>query len=205
MNSQTDQVIEERRKKIEANRKKIVYQNLWSSIFFALIIFGLAGTIFFYNQSESSKRREMLVNDTLRMMATALQYSKDSLQEAKATLAKQKAINDSILIVLYKATPSKSSESITTAVNKLTNSRDAAREFNHEAYRKLKVRDFRGAMEAFNKSEKAYNGYRDSYDVWFLLWSNRAKLDNPTTQKQLLEKIVNNYNSLKILTNADNR
>jgi hypothetical protein len=60
-------------------------------------------------------------------------------------------------------------------------------------------------MESFNKSEKAYNGYRDSYDVWFLLWSDRTNLGNPATQKKLLEKIFNDYNSLRILTQADIR
>jgi len=210
--NQSDQIIEERRKRIEENRKKVVRYNLLLSLFFAFIIVGLAGTIYYYNklkklnsQLEASKKRELLINDSLRKTASALQYSKDSLQEAKATLAKQKAINDSILIACFKATPTKKSEKVTTLVNKLTISRDAAREFAREGYRKLKDHDLKGAMEAFNKSEKAYNGYRDSYDVWFLLWSNRANLDNPATQKQLLEKIFNNYNSLQILTQTDTR
>lgn len=212
MQSQSDQIIEERRKRIEENRKKVVRYNLLLSLFVVFIIVGLAGTIYYYNklkrlnsELEASKIRELFINDSLKKTTIALQFSKDSLREAKATLAKQKAFNDSILIACYKTTSAKKSENVTTLVNKLTTSRDAAREFAREGYRKLKDNDLRGAMEVFNKSEKAYNGYRDSYDVWFLLWSNRTSLDNPATKKQLLEKIFNDYNSLRILTQADIR
>jgi len=73
MESKSDQIIEERRKRIKENRIKIVRYNLLLSLFFGLIIVGLVGTIYSYNELKklnselkASKKREMLVNDSLR-------------------------------------------------------------------------------------------------------------------------------------------
>jgi hypothetical protein len=211
MASQSDQLIEERRKKIAEDRKKVIRYNILLSLFIIFIIAGLIGTIFYYRKLQQSnlklavsQRSESLAKDSLLKTTGALQRSKDSLQAAKTILANEKSRNDSLLVEVSKKCP-QNIQGLQTAVTSITTSRKTARESAREGYEKLKNYDFQGAMDAFNRSEKAYNGYRDSYDIWFLLWSNRANLNSADVQKQLMEKIIKNFNSLKILAPSDIR
>lgn len=87
--------------------------------------------------------------------------------------------------------------------NTIIESAKFAEQFAREGYELLKVKNFIGAKNAFDKSEKSYIGYKSSYDIYFLLWKNRDKLNDPDTQKEILEIVYNKYNSFGILNKND--
>jgi hypothetical protein len=59
--------------------------------------------------------------------------------------------------------------------------------------------DFRGALNAFDNSEQAYHGYRDSYEVYYLLWKNKQLLDDPEKQEELIQIIMKKYDTYGLL------
>jgi hypothetical protein len=187
----------------EEYRKIMLRKNLLIILFLCLCIIGVSGAIIYYNRL-AANRKELKVaevelqrkNDSLQRATTELQSANQSLQELKDTLAKQKANYADILI-------SKNPAVIKQAAKTLQVSRDSARIYAREGYRKLKAKDFKGAMDAFDKSEKFVNGYRDSYDVYFLLWKNRSNLNDPKVQKQIMQQVLTKYNSLRILSRTD--
>ncbi len=118
----------------------------------------------------------------------------------KDSLAKQKERFEN---TVASAVKNNEPEILKSAVKTISTARDSARNYARIGYYKLKEKDFVGAKQAFDKSEKFYNGYRDSYEVSFLLSKNKDKLNDPKVQKELLEKIQKDYNSLGILSKAD--
>src|SRR4051794_23117658 len=138
MASQSDQLIEERRKKIAEDRKKVIRYNILLSLFIIFIIAGLIGTIFYYRKLQQSnlklavsQRSESLAKDSLLKTTGALQRSKDSLQAAKTILANEKSRNDSLLVEVSKKCP-QNIQGLQTAVTSITTSRKTARESARE-------------------------------------------------------------------------
>jgi hypothetical protein len=201
-----NKLIEEIRERVGKNRKRVFNYNLLLILCCCFVIIGFLGTIYFYSNLNEAKIKISEQNDSLKVLTKELKYSKDSLQEAKASIAKEKATNDSLLVKLYEGgNDSKGIRGLRKIINNIRTSRDSARNYAHLGYEKLKQYDFPGAEEAFDKSEKSYSGFRDSYEVYFLLRNNRNIYNDPAVQKQLLQKIIEDYNSLGILSKKDIR
>lgn len=190
-------LIEETRKKIERERKKTVRYNLLMSLLFFFIIIGLGGAIYYYNQLKklnikvsNAETALTIKNDSLRDLTKALEVANNRLAAQKKGLEN----------VIDSASRSENPATILKAVG---NNRDSARIYARIGYNKLKQKDFAGAREAFEKSEAKYNGYHDSYEVGLLLRKNKDKLNDPVVQRQLLEKIYKEYNSLQIIKRTD--
>ena len=186
---------------IEENRKKVVRNNILMSLLFCITIIAVIGAAYYYNSVKSSEIKLLTAKQQQQTLNDSLAIHKRKAENQLDTIAKlQRLLNnisqtpnncDSIFIIQKK---------INNILRPVTNARDAAREFARSGYDKLIKKDLVGAMNDFDKSEKAYNGYHDSYEVYFLLWQNRNKLNDPKVQQQLLEKIQKDYNSLKKLT-----
>ena len=180
----------------EEYRRIMQRKNLLIVLFLILCIAGIAGAVIYYNQLKKTK-------DALNTTAIELEIKKDSLlrateslQQLKDTLARQREDYANLIV-------SNDPVAINKAAQKIERSRDSARKYAREGYFKLQSRDFDGARMAFDKSEKFYNGYRDSYDVYFLLNQNKDKLNDPDVQKRVMQQVVNKYNSLRIISRND--
>lgn len=208
---QTDQnikLLEEAKRRMHESRKKVIRFNLLLILFFSLIIIGLAGAVYFFGvvkkqneDLEKAKLKDSINTAIIKKQNDTLEYytirfkqllNTGQIKDADSTLTK--GVNSIV-------------NSITTSNldSAKTQSRDLAREFSEKGYAKLKNYDFRGALDAFNKSEKALNGYRESYEIYYLLHKNIDNLKDPDTQKRIMQKIQNDYNSKNILKASDIR
>ena len=200
-----EDIIRETKKRVDDHRKKAIRYNILLSFCFLLVIGGLVGAIYYFCLVKSQKQTIKEKNESLVILTKELQYLKDSVQTSKDSLAKVKSRNDSLLTELYRASGSKGIVGITKVVEGINTSRDSARSYARLGYELLRKRDFTGAKDAFYKSEQAYNGYRNSYEIYFLLWQNKTKLNDPVTQRQLMTKIVKDYNTYNVLSPNDIR
>lgn len=182
----------------EEYRKKIIRRNLLIVAVLAICLAGIVGAVTYYNKLKEAKAEVQLKNDSLKIRTRELVEANRSLEILKDSLARQKEQYANILV-------SKNSTAINTVALRIEKSRDDARTYAREGYAKLKSRDFKGALKAFDMSEKSYNGYRDSYEVYFLLWTNRDKLDDPAVQKQIMQQVYSKHNSLRIISREDVR
>ena len=191
----------------EEGRRRVLRNLILISLFFCLMILGIVGTVYYFQQLQKTtaalRKVEaglIIVNDSLRATTLDLNLANAALEKARDTLSKRKQEVDRLIEL---ADSSNSISVLKPYVESLTVSRDSARSYARMGYSKLKAKDFKGAMEAFRSSEKAYNGYRDSYEVYFLLWSNRTKLEELSVRKQILKTVIEKYNSLRILNSGD--
>lgn len=200
MNSgfQEDDIMRETMSRMDANRRKAFRFNLLLILFFLVVMLGLFGAIRFYNALESKKAELKLAYDELEKKNVEL----DSI---RAGLAKDKAIRDTIINQIYKPEDINRVKGFDTIIKKIDNSREAAGKYARSGYMKLKSYDFKRAMEDFRNSDKTYNGYRDSYEVYILLWKNKDRLDDKDAQREIMVTILKKYNSLRMLSYSDIR
>jgi hypothetical protein len=176
-------------------------------LFICFIIIGLAGALYFYHNLKDLNTKLGDTQQKLQESKDSLQESKDSLQLAKNTLTQYKITIDNYVLLsdsINKHTDEKN-PGLDSLVKVINHSRDTAREYAHKGYYDLKDYHFDMAMKDFHKSELAYNGYHDSYEVYFLLWQSKQGFDDPVVQKQLMEKILAKYNSFGLLNKKDIR
>ena len=188
---------------VEEYKNRMLRKNLLIILFLCLCLIGISGAVIYYNRLkatsqalETAKINLQQKNDSLKTVTEDLLEANQYLQMLKDTLAKQREDYANILT-------SNNPKAIKQAAQTIENSRDSARIYARIGYNKLKAKDFNEARVAFDRSEKFYNGYRDSYDVYFLLWKNRDKLNDPKVQRQVIQQILAKYNSLRILSKED--
>lgn len=196
ISNQNDQIIEEIKERLGKKRKRALTYNLLLSLCLCLVIIGFIGTIHFYRKVKKSELKIIIQKDSLEQLSVEL----EKWQHLNKISEKKRQSNDSLLIKEFKRNGSKNIKPI---LNNISISSDSAHYYAQIGYNKLKHYDFIGAKDAFAKSEKSYSGYRDSYEVYMLLWKNRNSFDNPVIQKQIIEKIFVDYNSLGILKKTD--
>lgn len=183
----------------EENKRKIIQNNIRMSLLFAVTIIGIGVAIYFYGKLKDT-------NGKLRDTTASLESAKKDLKNAYDTLEKiNQALSDTkkkLENILDAASQAPNPE---TVLKPIAVKRDAAREYARIGYDKLKKNDLAGAMDAFHSSEESYHGYRDSYEVYLMLYKNRDSLNDRRVQQRLLEKIQKDYNSLQILKRSDIR
>ena len=177
-------------------RKIMIRKNLLIILFLCLCIIGVTGMIVYYNKLKTTTAALETTKNNLQESNKNLEIANQYLLKLKDTLEKQKENYANVLT-------SNDPKAIKMAARTIEKSRDSARKYSREGYYKLKAKNFEGARADFDKSEKFYNGYRDSYDVYFLLWKNRGKLNEPKVQQQVMQQILTKYNSLRILSKDD--
>lgn len=195
---QEDDHVQETMKRVELNRRKAFRYNLLLILFLLVIMVGLFGAVWFFNELESKKAQLNEANQKLEKANT-------ELENIRNKLAKEKTNRDSIISLIYRPSDTVRIKGIGKIITGINNSRQQAEEYARAGYDKLKQYDFPAALDYFNKSEKAYNGYRDSYEVYYLLWQNKNQLDDPVVQDKVMTQIITKYNSLKRLSMADIR
>ena len=175
---------------IEENRRKVFRTNLLLSLFFCVMLIGVIGAVYYYQESKEAKTLVQLKNDSLSRMGTTLDSINQSLLSSKRELEKQKASTDSLIRLSIKdANPA----ILRPVINRVDNSMKLAAEYELKGYGRLKAGDLIAAKDYFNKSEKAYNGYHQVYEIWFLLYKNRDKLNDPETKQRLLNQVKKDY------------
>ena len=188
---------------VEEYKNRMLRKNLLIILFLCLCLIGISGAVIYYNRLKVTSQALEIAkvnleqkNDSLKRVTKNLLETNQYLQMLKDTLAKQREDYANILT-------SNNPKAIKQAAQTIEKSRDSARHYARVGYDKLKAKDFNGARVAFDISEKFYNGYRDSYDVYFLLLKNRDKLNDPKVQRQVIQQILAKYNSLRILSKED--
>lgn len=198
--------LEEAKKKVLDSRKRALKFNILLSLFFIVIITGLAGAIFYYNRINNLYEENNTLNssltkaiDSIKILNTTLESIaidyKQSINTGNTTGVSDTEINKVNRIV-----------NVITTTNLDTTkarNRDTARYYSEIGYARLKAYDFMGAKNAFDKSEKAFNGYRESYEIYYLLYKNMKQLNDAGTQKMIMNKILEKYNSKSILKATD--
>jgi hypothetical protein len=208
--TQNDRLIEETRRRIEADRKKLILYNMLMTLFICFVIAGLAGAVYFYIKLENVTGRLKDTNSKLETARLELQKAKSTAEHMKIVASNQNDVLADLIMKVKTALPandaaSKKITALLPAIDSITGlaSRDSARAYARQAYDNLRKYDFREAMNLFNKSETTYPGYRDSYEVYTLLLRNADNLDDPKVQRRLLEEIYTVYNSLNRLKKSD--
>ena len=181
----------------EENRKKVIKNNLAISLLFFITISGIGGAVYFYNESVKAKASLEQANNEVSRKNDSLKTINRDLDNLRDSLEKQKKILNNQVEALTK--PEVSINILTPVLA----ARDTARNYARIGYQQLKEGNFAAALNSFAKSEKSSPGYRDSYEVYFLLRKNRANLNDPAVQRQILEKIYKDYNSLQIIKKND--
>ena len=191
---------------VEENRKKVRRNNLLVSLLFLVMIIGVAGAVIFYRNLKLAKKTVQeqkhnvdSLNNILEKQNTRLELLVDTIILFKTQLDSIYK-NSNVPNEIYKI--QKNLDNILQPVITGRN-RDSAREHARDGYDKLIAKDFKGAMVEFDKSEKFYNGYHESYEIKTLLKKNEDKLGDKEVQQQLLIKIKNEYNSLQKLNNRN--
>jgi len=195
---QEDEIMRETMSRMDINRRKAFRFNLLLILFLLVIMFGLFGAVRFYNALESKKAQ-------LSEAYEKLEKANAELEEMRNNLAMQKSNRDSIIKLIYKPSDSLKVKGLDKIVSGIDHSRETAGKYARSGYMKLKNYDFKGALDDFNNSEKAYNGYRDSYEIYFLLWKNKERLDDTDAQREIMQMILKKYNSLRMITASDIR
>lgn len=191
-------IVQETMKRVELNRRKAFRYNLLLILFLLLIMVGLFGAVWFFNELETKKAELKSANQQLDSLNALYQAA-----TIKAT--KERANRDSIITQIYKPSDSLKIKGLDKIVSGIDNSRETAGKFARSGYMKLKNHDFKGALSDFSNSDKAYNGYRDSYEIYFLLWKNKERLDDPDAQREIMQTILRKYNSLRMISTSDIR
>ena len=199
-----DQLIEETRRRIEADRKKLIRYNMLMTLFVCFVIAGLAGAVYFYIKLQNVTARLEEANKKLEEAKKELQQKKDSLDATSISRNQLNAILDSLQRQPEHGEQSRYFNEIKKVVDSsITTSREEARKYARTGYEKLKAYQFEAAMKQFAESEKAHKGYRDSYEVYQLLLKNKRNFNDPKVQRMLLEEIYTKYNSLGKLSRSD--
>ncbi len=192
---------------IEENRKRIYKTRLLLIVFFCVMIVGLSGAVYYYLQLRKTSKQlanseEVLQvkNDSLKKVTNDLHQANQYLVSSRQVLANQKLIIDSLITRFAK---DKNPSLLIGLADSITAGKDAAAAYEKLGYAKLKEKDLVAAKDAFNKSEKSYNGYHQVYEIWFLLYKNKDKLNDPGVKQQLLQQIFVNYNRLGFLKPGD--
>ena len=168
---------------IEENRKRIYKTRLLLIVFFCVMIVGLSGAVYYYLQLRKTSKQlanseEVLQvkNDSLKKVTNDLHQANQYLVSSRQVLANQKLIIDSLITRFAK---DKNPSLLIGLADSITAGKDAAAAYEKLGYAKLKEKDLVAAKDAFNKSEKSYNGYHQVYEIWFLLYKNKDKLNDP--------------------------
>ena len=177
-------------------RRVMLKNNILVILFLFVCIAGVIGAVLYYNKLKET-------NNKLKVAEAEIQLKNDSLREANEFL---EVLKDSFAIQkerYAKILVSNNPTAIRAAAQTIERSRDSARAYAVAGYNKLKAKDFEGARIAFDKSEKFYNGYRDSYEVYYLLTRNKSKLNDPKVQQQVMNQVFTKFNSQGIIKRAD--
>lgn len=205
---QTDQnnkLLEEAKKRMNESRKKVIRFNTLLSLFFCFIIVGLAGAIYYYKKINNLYEEKEVLNIRLTKAAHKDSLNSDSIQKQNIKLGEfAKLLEVCATKTKIPGFDSATAISLKAEVTDIKK-RDSARKYSEIGYTKLKAYDFISAKNAFDKSEKFYNGYRESYEIYYLLYKNMNNLADPETQKKIMQKILTDYNSKNILKGSDIR
>ena len=195
---------------IEENRKRIYRTKLILTVFFCIMIAGLSGAIFYYLRLQSTSTQLSKSEKILKGKTDSLNKATDSLSKMATELnrinlyldrlVKQKTITDSLIAL---SAGDKNRSILNSLADSLSSAKNLAAIYEKSGYMKLKEKDLVAAKDAFNKSEKSYNGYHQVYEIWFLLYKNKDKLNDPVVKQQLLEQILARYNKQGFLKPAD--
>jgi hypothetical protein len=192
---------------IEESRKRTYKTRLLLIAFFCVMIIGLSGAIYYYlklrkasTQLANSEKILQVKNDSLRKVTNDLHQANQYLESSRQVLANQKSIIDSLIT---RSVKDKNPSLLINLADSINTGRSTAAAYENLGYMKLKEKDLVAAKDAFNKSEKSYNGYHQVYEIWFLLYKNKDKLNDPEVKQQLLKQILTNYNRLGFLKPAD--
>jgi cell division protein FtsB len=192
---------------VEENRKKVRKNNLLISLLFCLMIIGVAGAAYYYRNLKIAKTNVLRQKKELETLKDTLANQNERLESLVDSIINFKNILDSISRTTYVSNDFSRIQKnldklLQPAIHEKSN-RDSARQHARDGYDKLIKKDFIGAMNDFGKSEKFYNGYHESYEIHMLLRKNQDKLGDPAVQRQLLEKIKKDYNSLQKLNSRN--
>ena len=199
------QILEFTRAKAMAKAKETARNN--KIIIALLLVLSVAVGFAVYSYYELNNTKAALstantrlnnTNDRLKTSEAELQLKTKVLDSVVASIRHTNARQDS-LINLAARSPAEARRILAPVIR----DRDSAREYSKLGYRLLKQKDFAGAQKAFQASENAYNGYRDSYEVSFILRKNKKNLNDPAVQTRVLDQIYNQYNSRKMLQSTD--
>jgi hypothetical protein len=205
---QNNEMLEEAKKRVQESRKKAIRFNTLLSLFVCLVIIGLAGAIYYYNKINDLYEQKEILNknlanaaDSIKKLNTVLEGFaidyKQSINTGNTT-----GVADTVLKKLKSVVNVITTKNLDTTKSR---NRDTARKYSEIGYDRLKAYDFAGAKSAFDKSEKAFNGYRESYEIYYLLYKNMNMLHDAATQKRVMQKILTEYNSKNILKISDIR
>ena len=155
-----------------------------------------------YLSLQKAKKEIAFKNDTLNLKNDALRLAKLDAESSRDDARRAKERNDSMskYIASLIAKNPKDAPAILKTITKKT---DSARFYSQRGYQLLKSKNFAAALRAFQASENAYNGYKDSYELARLLRKNQDKFNDDNGQKNLLQKIYVEFNYLKVLTKDD--
>lgn len=164
-------------------------------LFFCVVIAGTTGSVYYFNKNKTLYAQLIKTSAALEEAKKADSIKYELFISEKQQHAKDNARNDSLFVALSKKCGNKDIQGVQSAVNAITLSRDSARKYSEIGYNNLSKNKFPEALEAFHKSEQWYNGYRESYEIYFLLWKNKKDLNDPALQTQLLKKIQKDLDS----------
>jgi hypothetical protein len=194
---QSDFLLEQVRKKVQQKRRRVIAQNLLLFFLLLLMFIGISGSVYYYSELKEANTKLSKNEIVLKSQQNKLDSLNEILRQRNIVLKKDKEFLES---TIDSASHAKNPKLI---LQPIVAARDSARKYAETGYKMLKMRDFNGAFIAFNKSENFYNGYRESYEVAFLLRKNRQRWNDPQRQNELLDTIYRKLNSKKILRKED--
>ena len=192
-----DALIEETRKRVAESRKKVIRYNIMMVLFFCVVIIGVAGSVYYFNESKRLNTKLKIAEIRLKFSNDTLTLTNNSLKLARDSIKILLDLRETQLITASENPGSNTMEKLKVLADSIqkTRNRDSARAYSEIGYQKLSERKLIEAMYAFDKSEKWYNTYRESYEIYFLLWKNKKDLNIPAVQTQLLKKIQKDLDS----------
>jgi hypothetical protein len=185
---------------------RIAKRNNFINIGLVVSIAAMVAAIFVagnsYQALQEAKQQIALKNDTLNLKNDALKLAKLEAESSRDDARESKRRSDSMSKYIDSLI-AKNPKDAPAILKRLNSKTDNARSYSQQGYQLLKEKKFAAALRAFQDSENAYYGYKDSYELARLLRKNQDKFDNINGQKYLLQKIYNEFNYLKVLTKDD--
>jgi hypothetical protein len=175
---------------IEESRRRELKMNVMLIFFFCIMLIGIAGSAYYYFEAKQVKSELQVSNDSLRVLSANIQSINNTLTLSKKELEQKTSNLDSLIRISIK---DQNVAVLKPAIKKADNDKMLAAEYERQGFAKLKEGDLQAAKDYFNKSEQAYNGYHQVYEIWLLLYKSRQKLDDPEVKQQLLQQIDKDY------------
>lgn len=175
---------------IEESKKRKRKSDIILICFFSLTIAGITLAVSFYRKLAQSEARNVRLSIELEKKTAELYSSDSACTVFKKSCDARLAHTDSLILISKNNGEKLISDSIISDISR--DKREASKN-DSLGYEELKRSDYQKAMTFFYKSENSYNGYRHSYEIWRLLFSNRQKFDIKDTMDNIVRTIEKNY------------